>query len=65
MALILGVEKNVIIYLMKSIRECFLSYIVLRPPGYKTFFMFNSVEHEISNAHKYKKIKKFGFFRLR
>ena len=23
--------------------------------GYKTFFMLNSVEHEILNAHKYKK----------
>ena len=36
---------------------------------YKTFFMLNSVmnsvEHEISNAHKYKNIKKFCFFSLR
>ena len=32
------------------------------PRGYKTFSMLNSVEHEILNAHKYKKIKKFGFF---
>ena len=24
------------------------------PRGYKTFFMLNSVEHEIFNAHKYK-----------
>ena len=30
--------------------------------GYKTFFMLNSVEHEILNAHKYKNIKKFSFF---
>ena len=29
-----------------------------RPRGYKTFFMLNSVEHEILNAHKYKNIKK-------
>ena len=29
--------------------------------GYKTFFMLNSVEHGISNARKYKNIKKFGF----
>ena len=28
--------------------------------GYKTFFMLNSVEHKILNAHKYKNIKKFG-----
>ena len=33
-----------------------------RPRGYKTFFMLNSVEHEILNAHKYKRIKKFGCF---
>ena len=26
------------------------------------FFMLNSVEHEILNAHKYKNIKKFSFF---
>ena len=33
------------------------------PRGYKTFFMLNSVEHEILKAHKYKNIKKFGFFK--
>ena len=33
-----------------------------RPRGYKTFFVLNSVEHEILNAHKYKNIKKFGIF---
>ena len=33
-----------------------------RPQGYKTFFMLNSAEHEISNAHKYKYIKKISFF---
>ena len=31
------------------------------PRGYKTFFVLNSVEHEISNAHKYKNINKFSF----
>ena len=32
--------------------------------GYKTFFMLNSVEHEILKAHKYmyKNIKKLSFF---
>ena len=35
---------------------------VARARGYKTFFMLNSVEHEILNAHKYIKIKKFGCF---
>ena len=29
--------------------------------GYKTFFMLNSVEHKILNAHKYKNIKKSAF----
>ena len=31
------------------------------PQGYKTFFMLNSTELEISNAHKFKYIKKFIF----
>ena len=34
----------------------------LRPRGYKTFFMLNSTEHEISTAHKklkYRQIKKY------
>ena len=36
--------------------------IITRPQGYKKNFMLNSVEHEILHAHKYKNIKKFGFF---
>ena len=32
------------------------------PEVIKLFFVLNSVEHEISNAHKYKNIKIFGFF---
>ena len=35
----------------------------IRPRGYKTFFMLNSVKHEILNVHKYKNIEKFGFFK--
>ena len=35
---------------------------LIRPRGYKTFFVLNSVEHEILNAHKYKNIKKFSFY---
>ena len=34
----------------------------IRPPGYKTFFLLNLSEHEISTAHKnvkYRQIKKF------
>ena len=30
--------------------------------GYKTFFMLNSTEHEILNAHKYENMKKSSFF---
>ena len=32
------------------------------PRGYKTFFVLNSIEHEILTAHKYKYIKKFSLF---
>ena len=35
------------------------------PEVIKNFFMLNSVEHEILNAHKYKNIKKSAYFRLR
>ena len=31
------------------------------PRGYKTFFMLNSVEHEILNAHKYKISRNLAF----
>ena len=34
-----------------------------KPRGYKTFFMLNSTEHEILNAHKYKNINKFAIFK--
>ena len=30
--------------------------------GYKTFFMFMSVEHEILDAHKYKKYSEIWLF---
>ena len=30
--------------------------------GYKTFFMLNSIEHEILNAHKYKKYQEIQLF---
>ena len=33
-----------------------------RPRGYKTFFMLNSSEHEILNAHKYKKYQEIQNF---
>ena len=39
-----------------------MNTIINWPQDYKTYFMLNSVEHEILNAHKYKNIKKFSFF---
>ena len=33
------------------------------PRDYKTFSVLNSAEHEILNAHKYKNIKNFSFFK--
>ena len=54
-------------YIILSVRRKHLNlaYKTDRARGYKTSFMLNSVEHKISNAHKYKNIKKFRFFRLR
>ena len=34
------------------------------PEVIKLFFMLNSFEHEILNAHKYKNIKKFSCFKI-
>ena len=36
--------------------------ISTRARGYKTFFMLNSAEHEILNAHKHQNIKKLSIF---
>ena len=47
-------------HLSKPYLECHSE--VTWPRGYKTFFMLNSVEHEILNAHKCDSIKKFGCF---
>ena len=45
------------------ISVCTLQYRFLRPQGHKTFFILISAEHEILDAHKYKKnIKKFSYF---
>ena len=37
-------------------------YPYTRPRGYKTFFMLNSVEHEILNAPKYTKFQEIRLF---
>ena len=36
-----------------------------RPRGYRTFYMLNSAEHEILDAHKYKKYQEVRLYRLR
>ena len=40
----------------------FYCTIKIWPRVYKTFFMLNSVEHEILNARKYKNIKILSIF---
>ena len=37
---------------------------MIRSRGYKTFFMLNSTEHEISAAHKNKNAEKYRYFLL-
>ena len=44
-------------------KDKFSSFIGTWPRGYKTFFVLNSIEHEILNAYQYKNIKKFGLFK--
>ena len=39
-----------------------VSPVELWARGYKTFFMLNSGEHEILNAHKYKKYQEIQLF---
>ena len=47
----------------KEEEKLFLNMI--RARGYKTFFMLNSVEHEILNVYKYRISRNSAFFRLR
>ena len=37
---------------------------IIQAPSYKTFSMLNLAEHEISDAQKYKNIKKFSFYQV-
>ena len=50
-----------------SLVGCIVVHLTMasRPRGYKTFFMINSVEHEILNAHKDKISRISAFVRLR
>ena len=54
----MGVEK----VLLGGTLELAVFMMPNRPRGYKTFFVLNSVEHEILNTHKYEHIKKFSIF---
>ena len=54
-------KAALLVKIVVKLRNCFLTST--RPRGYKTFFMHNSIEHEILNAHKYKYIKKFCLFK--
>ena len=49
-------------FLMGSTLNSFPVGVDQAPRFIKTFFVLSSIEHEILNAHKYKNIKKFGFF---
>ena len=46
----------------QSSHSCMRYSAMTWPRDYKTFFMFNSVEHEILNAHKCKKYQEFQLF---
>ena len=39
-----------------------MKFLYNRSRGHKTFFMLNSVEHEILNAYKYKKYQEIQLF---
>ena len=49
-----------------SVIEQIIYFLVINlkagPVVIKSFFMLNSAEHGISNAHKYKSIKKLRYF---
>ena len=45
-----------------TVRQSLEIWHSARPEGYETFSILNSIEHEILNSHKYKNIKKCGFY---
>ena len=64
MKTITSLEEFVFMFLFTRLWSHIIENIS-RARGYKTFFMLNSVEHEILNAHKYKNIKKYSFFQAK
>ena len=55
-------KSRVVVPLLRQVLFHQFSHITIRARGYKTLFMLTSVENEILNAHKCKKIKKFSNF---
>ena len=53
--------RAVLISFKTAVRTHYVSQHT-RLRGYKTFFMLNSVEREILNAHKYKKYQEIRLF---
>ena len=57
---VLGAVSSVsTLFALKSLSQ---KLMVIRAQGYKTFFILNSAEHDISKAQKYKNIKKSSIF---
>ena len=54
-------KTHVFVFKFPSVAQQQMCERLDRARGYKTFFMLNSVKHEILKAHKYKNIKKFSF----
>ena len=48
--------------ILTSLQGYYLTFGQIWARGYLTFFMLNSAEHEILNAHKYIKYQEFIFF---
>ena len=52
-------------FILRTCRLPSFNTLFLRPGSEETFFMHNSAEHVILNAHKYRNIKNAALFRLR
>ena len=53
-------DKVIVLILNIGNKQCMGKQCISWAQGYKPFFVLNSAEHEILNAHKYKSIKKFS-----
>ena len=57
----LSLLDNFVSFFFRNIHFSHANILDPGPEVIKRFFVLNSVEQEISNAHKYKNIKKFSF----